>query len=172
VLRGLTGRRRYGLGLVERRARLGHGGRGAGMPRHLDGEEDPCLPTISLLAGRVTVRATPPSGRGEGSLDCAPGGPSQRGTVGPVRGGPSARGRVRRRWAIVAGETVWEQIEASEVTGFDRPGLGGLACSLSLRSWQPLSALVEVVMCSQRRVVDPAASASAAVVQAARRRSP
>ena len=56
--------------------------------------------------------------------------------------------------------------------GLRPTSLVGIACSFSLRSWQPLLAFVGVVMCSQLRVVDPAASAPAAFAQAARRRSP
>jgi hypothetical protein len=96
----------------------------------------------------------------------------------PSRDGGSGSGRrVRAR----SRSAPWADCGRRDCLGADRcvgrhglrpTRLGETPCSLTLRSWQPLLAFVGVVMCSQLRVVDPAASASAAVVQAARRRSP
>jgi hypothetical protein len=89
-----------------------------------------------------------------------------------------AFGAIGRFWA---GETVWEQIDASAFAGFARPGLGKIACNFSLRPyghehtlvsyeartaitdgasrraflryWRALSPFIGVVMRSQLRVI-------------------
>jgi hypothetical protein len=89
-----------------------------------------------------------------------------------------AFGVIGRFWA---GETVWEEIDASEFTAFDRPGLARIACSMSvrpygashglvsyecrahatdpesrrafLRYWKPLSPFVGIVLRAQLGVV-------------------
>jgi hypothetical protein len=43
-----------------------------------------------------------------------------------------AFGMIGRFWA---GETRWEEIDASEFAGFARPGLARIACSLSFREY-------------------------------------
>jgi hypothetical protein len=50
-----------------------------------------------------------------------------------------ALGMIGRFWA---GETRWEEIDASEFAGFDRPGLARIACSLSFREFGPVRTLV------------------------------
>lgn len=100
-----------------------------------------------------------------------------------------AFGAIGRFWA---GETVWEQIDASAFATFDRPGLGKIACNFSLRAygpehtlvsyeartaitdrasrraflryWRALSPFIGVVMRSQLRVVAGEAARTATVV--------
>ena len=100
-----------------------------------------------------------------------------------------AFGAIGRFWA---GETAWEQIDASAFASFDRPGLGKIACSFSLRPyghehtlvsyevrtavtddasrraflryWRPLSPFIGVVMRSLLRVIADDASRTAALV--------
>jgi hypothetical protein len=95
-----------------------------------------------------------------------------------------AFGVVGRFWG---GETVWEEIDASEFTSFDRPGFGKIGCNFSLRPygsggtlvsyeartqatddaarrgflryWRPLSPFIGVVMRAQLRVVADQAAA-------------
>jgi hypothetical protein len=50
-----------------------------------------------------------------------------------------AFGTIGRFWA---GETVWQQIDASEFAGFDRPGFAKIACSFSLRPYGDQRTLV------------------------------
>jgi hypothetical protein len=50
-----------------------------------------------------------------------------------------AFGVIGRFWG---GETVWEQIDASDFAGFDRPGFGKVACNFSLRPYGPAHTLV------------------------------
>lgn len=89
-----------------------------------------------------------------------------------------AFGAIGRFWS---GETAWEQIEAAQFAGFDRPGFARIACDFSLRPygagrtlvsyecrtqatdpaartgflryWRPLSPFIGVVLRSQLRVV-------------------
>jgi hypothetical protein len=101
-----------------------------------------------------------------------------------------AFGAIGRFWA---GETAWEQIDATDFSAFVRPGVGKMGCNFSLRPygsertlvsyearthgtdetsrrgflryWRPLSPFIGVVMRSQLGVVADQAAA-------ARRRSP
>jgi hypothetical protein len=94
-----------------------------------------------------------------------------------------AFGAIGQFWA---GETVWEQIDATAFASFDRPGFGKIACNFSLRPyghehtlvsyevrtavtddgsrraflryWRPLSPFIGVVMRSLLRVVADEAS--------------
>lgn len=101
-----------------------------------------------------------------------------------------AFGTVGRFWA---GETVWREIDAADFAAFDEPGLGKIACSISLRPygagrtlvtyecrtlatdasarrgfmryWRPLAPFIGVVMRSMLRVIEDEAAGG-------RRRSP
>jgi hypothetical protein len=103
--------------------------------------------------------------------------------LGEVRPHEIAFGVIGRFWA---GETVWEQIDAADFLGFDRPGTAKIACSFSLRPyaagrtlvsyetrtkatdenarrgfmryWRPLSPFIGIVMRSQLRVIDEQAA--------------
>jgi hypothetical protein len=50
-----------------------------------------------------------------------------------------AFGMIGRFWP---GETRWEELDASEFAGFDRPGLARIACNLSFRDYGPGRTLV------------------------------
>lgn len=50
--------------------------------------------------------------------------------------------RIEHRERFWGGETSWEEIDAAEFTGFDRPGFARIACNLSLRPYGATRTLV------------------------------
>lgn len=61
-------------------------------------------------------------------------------------------GAIGRFWA---GETAWEEIDASEFAGFERPGFAKIACNFSLRPYGEGTTLVSYE--ARTRATDPAA---------------
>ena len=102
----------------------------------------------ALVGLRTMIERAVRAIRGDGSADAAPAerltldGMPDRGQYVLLGEDPPrevAFGMIGRFWA---GETRWEEFDASEFAGFDRPGMARIACNLSFREYGPDRTLV------------------------------